>query len=85
MSTLLVGSKEGHSMKYKESPTVVESSFRLGNYFFALETLLEGNVPRNALVILPNSGWISYCIGNASSNGYGTFVHVDEKFHYIYG
>ena len=63
----------------KESQSVFEPSSRLRDNMFALESLMEGNVPRRTPVVLPKFGWVSYGIGDVSSNGYGVAVRIGHK------
>ena len=67
---------EGLKSFDEEPSCFVQPSSRLKNDLFALECLLEDDVPRKSPVRLPMSGWVSYGIGDASGNGYGTAVHI---------
>ena len=69
----------------KEAPCVVGSTSRLKDDLFALESMLEGEVPRRPPLRLAKSGWVSYGIGDDSGNRYGTAVHIGEKLYYMYG
>ena len=69
----------------KEATCVVGPVSRLKDDLFALESMLEGEVPRRSPVRLSQSGWVSYGIGDASGNEYCAAVHIGEKLHYMYG
>ena len=69
----------------KESQSVFEPSSRFRDNVFALESLMECSVPRRAPVLLQKFGWVSYGIGDVSSNGYGVAVYIGQKIHYVYG
>ena len=75
MSELLPSSKA----LYKEVPSVVKPSSRLRNNLFALESLLEGNVPRRETAMLPKSRWVSYGIRDDFGNEYSTALCVGEN------
>lgn len=77
-------SLEGLKCYDKEAPSVLEPSSRLRDELFALESLLEGKISKRSLVRLPKSRWVSYVIGDASDNGYGAAIHVDDKLNFMY-
>ena len=63
----------------KKAPSVVVPAFRLKDGLFALESMLEGDIPRRSPIMLSKSEWVSYVIGDTSGNGYGAAVHMERN------
>ena len=81
----LLFSEEDCDVEDAYAPIDVFPVPRLRDDLFALNSLLEGEIPKRVKSRLSKSGWVSYGIGDASGNGYGAAVHLKDRLSYRYG
>ena len=68
-----------------DDPNTVLPVSRFKNACEALNYLFEGKLPIRVTVWLNKTGWVSYSIGDTSSVGHETTVHIGNSLHFQYG
>lgn len=84
---LYLSSKDGEScfIGDSESPEDVYPIFRLSSDLEALEFLLKGDDPTRIFCPVKKTGLVAYGIGDASYDGFGAAIHLDDDLQFRYG
>jgi len=84
---LYLASKEGE-VKVSEDIVAPEDVFpvvRLKSNLQALEFLLEDDEPTRITCRVKKTGWVAYGIGDASGDGFGADIRIDDDLQFRYG
>ena len=72
-------------MGESEAPEDVHPVTRLTSDLQALECLLMGDEPTRIPCRVRKTGWVAYGIGDASGDGFGAAIHLEDGLHFRYG